>query len=99
MKRTKTEEMKTKEYLEDQGYTEEDQGEGYILNVSEMIDLLNGFSEHKNKELSESLKEEQARIVLLSNGYNDLEKQNKRYLNVLKISLESVLESINSKNQ
>ena len=57
------------------------------------------YLEAKNKELIESLKEEQARIVLLSDGYEDLEKQNKQYLNVLKISLESVIESINSKNQ
>ena len=53
----------------------------------------------QNKELIESLKEEQARIVLLSDGYDELEVQHKKYLNVLKIYLESVLESINSKNQ
>ena len=55
--------------------------------------------ESRNKELIETLKDEQARIVLLSDGYEDLEVQHKRYLNVLKIYLESALESINSKNQ
>ena len=44
---------KAKEYLKDQRYTEEDQGEGYILTVSELAYLLNDFGDNQNKELIE----------------------------------------------
>ena len=54
MNRKLNKEMNAKEFLKDQRYTKEDQSEGYILTVSELIDLLNRFSKHKNKELIEA---------------------------------------------
>ncbi len=48
--------MKAEEFLEKYGYPESDQGDGYILTVSELSDLLNEFAENKNKDLIEENK-------------------------------------------
>ena len=47
--------METKEFLNKQGYSEKGQGEGYILTVAEMNDLLIGFETTKIIELKKEI--------------------------------------------
>lgn len=44
--------MNAKEFTDSEGYTKDD-GYGWIITQSELIDLLKSFSEHQNKELIE----------------------------------------------
>ncbi len=46
--------MDAEEYANSKGYTKDD-GYGWIITQSELIDLLNEFSEHQNKALIEEL--------------------------------------------
>lgn len=84
-----------REYLESQGYTEEDQGEGYILNVSEMIALLNGFSEHKNKELHDKYIDKSAALDWQLEQNEVLKDKNKELIEALnRISAYQSIETL-----
>ena len=77
--------MKAKDFLKENAYIFGSKSEEFVISVSELISLLNDFANMQNKELVESLKDELARIVLLSEGYEDLEQQNKEQIENLKM--------------
>ena len=46
--------MTAKEFLRKEEYTEEDQGEGYILTIQEMADLMEEYAKQKVAEAEET---------------------------------------------
>ena len=71
---------KAREFLEDNAYIFDNESDEFVISVSELIALLNGFSDQQNKELIEAKANLEGFKVIKDEKINYLQSQNKELI-------------------